>query len=145
MSWVLVVVAVGAAGLARAQTSRFFPPEYDYYGETVIDAATGLTWEAEQTWYTHTWAESLTVCTEATTGDYDDWRLPKRNELLSLIDFGRAYPASEFPSLHLDPLVSSSSVAADPTQAWVVDFDLGVPFAKHKSGPHYVRCVRDAW
>jgi photosystem II stability/assembly factor-like uncharacterized protein len=62
---------------------------------------------------------------------YTDWRLPNRNELLSLIDFGASRPA--LPGNH--PFIntftgygywSSSTLARDENEAWPIAFEDGM-------------------
>ena len=72
---------------------------------TIIDRLTGLMWLKDARCFGQlSWNESLDVidglninpenyeCIEYTE-DYDDWRLPNRHELLSLLDYSNHYPA----------------------------------------------------
>ncbi|MBI5525838.1 MAG: DUF1566 domain-containing protein [Deltaproteobacteria bacterium] len=82
-----------------------------------------------------------------------DWRLPDRYELRSIADYGRVSPsidATTFPATPNNyfwrstaaPVGSSSSYAGGPTNAWVVDFDVGNVANFDKTNTYYVRCVR---
>ena len=45
-----------------------------------------------------TWKEKLYYCEHLVYAGYSDWRLPNRNELLSLVNYD-GYPASDFPGI----------------------------------------------
>jgi hypothetical protein len=83
-------------------------------------------------------------CSEVSWGGYEDWRLPSRIELVSLIDFTRFEPAidsSVFPDTWLPSTSSdflSSSRGPRENQMWAIDFRLG---ESQVIGPR-VRCVR---
>ena len=53
--------------------------------EVVTDSLTGLIWQ--RTWNStgKTWQEALDYCTALSYGGYEDWRLPNRFELQSLV------------------------------------------------------------
>ena len=61
-------------------------PLYTDNGDgTVTDNVTGLMWE--QAFTQVDWADAEAAAAAATTGGYDDWRIPTIKELYSLIDF----------------------------------------------------------
>ncbi len=90
------------------------------------------------------WAEAHAYCRCLRTAGfagYDDWRLPDRYELQSLVSYGRTAPASDFPDMPSQFFWSSTSVGLADRQAWVVHFEFGhVENADHGFG-NAVRCV----
>jgi len=87
------------------------------------------------------------MCEALTYGDLSDWRLPDRNELVSLMIPGTT--ASDFPGMPRNRFWSSTSRAFNPTmtrEAWYVSFLYGKVQLVFKGGgdgmSYYVRCVR---
>ncbi len=116
-----------------------FPPDW-----IVDDLLTGLAWNkaADSSANGLTWIEALSYCESSNAGGFDDWRLPNVKELLSIVDFSRADPASGFPNITTDALWSSTSDPHTPTQAFRVDFSTGAFETGEKSEWFRVRCVR---
>ena len=142
---------------------------------TVTDNLTGLIWlknancsDAMENWNTAIdYAAALyDGCTNCfgTGGDCGlsdgskagDWRLPNRNELLSLIDLAYYNPAlsnatgtrqwsegNPFTGVQLVKYWSSSTNAGRTGLAWAVDFGNGNVGRHSKSSDKYVWCVRD--
>jgi hypothetical protein len=85
-------------------------------GVTVTDQRSGLMWQTCPVGYTlssgqcvydvntsklYTWKDALALANTATTGGYNDWRLPNVKELLSIIDYqcmGPAFNLTVFPN-----------------------------------------------
>lgn len=125
---------------------------------TVTDLGTGLMWQQcnyGQTWNgsectgsaaTQSWFQSV----ERINGlndiehlGFDDWRLPTRNELQSLVDYSYYGPATLLPDTASDYYWSSTSVAGDSERAWIVLFSNGWSATTNKNdADHYVRPVR---
>ena len=57
---------------------------------TVRDNVTGLAWQRRAPTGTFTWDQALAYCSGLTLGGYDDWRVPTRIELTSIVDFTRS-------------------------------------------------------
>ena len=69
-------------------------------GDTIIsDSTTGLIWQ--QTYETSkTWQEALKYCEDLTYARKNDWRLPNKNELASLLNYDKSSsPYSDFPNM----------------------------------------------
>ncbi len=137
------------------------PPSYTDNGNgTVTDNVTGLMWQQQDDGNTYNWYEATgaadatsnpggatDVCGNASTGGYNDWRLPTKKELLYIVDYGIYIPASDrnaFPNAHADKYWSATTVAGygGSSYAWNVDFYYGYAGEKVKTDSVYVRCVR---
>jgi len=129
--------------------------------DTVTDTSTGLMWQ--QTTGTlskavMTWEEALSFCENLSLGGYDDWRLPNKNELLSIMDFSTkpAINTTAFPDALSLNVFSSSNYWSSTTRkiiragdsqtlawdAWNIDFYYGFDDCDSKSDYYYVRAVR---
>lgn len=87
---------------------------------------------------TTSWASALDHCTAMTLGNYTDWRLPTRREVLSLVDFGSltllpaGHPFTGTPSV---PFWTSTSYRPLPaTYAWGIDNGFFGPYLKTSIG-----------
>ncbi|MDI7270074.1 MAG: DUF1566 domain-containing protein, partial [Myxococcota bacterium] len=97
-------------------------------------SATGMSWQA-----------ALAYCDGLSWAGHDDWRLPSRNELQSIVDYGRVAPAVDptaFPATPSNWFWSSSSYAGSASDAWAVYFASGGVDSGGKANTTYVRCVR---
>lgn len=119
---------------------------------TVIDTTTGLMWQQTTADSNNdanpdemNWQLSLSYCENLELGGYNDWRLPDRNELQSLVDYGRYYPAINivaFPDTMSSIYNSSTSYVSYDGYTWLINFSYGGVSQSYKSNNHYVRCVR---
>ena len=128
--------------------------------EIVTDKNTNLIWQKTHTMLT--WKEALDYCENLEYAGYCDWRLPNRNELLSLIDYDKTEPVSSFPDMipeifwsSTTNLILSYPDCADEDEncgpsyyenyAFCVDFEYGDSSyftLRDKSDILYVKCVR---
>lgn len=125
---------------------------------TVTDTATNLVWD-RCAWGSSgaactgvsialTWNQALVHAVSANSANYknhNDWRLPNRNELETLVDLSRANPAIDstaFPNTEVNGFWSSTSLAPDPTSAWYVYAYDGQVLYASKAQASYVRLVR---
>lgn len=114
---------------------------------TVIDHSTGLMWSAEDVGADRlTWQEADQTARAVTLGGHDDWRLPTRTELLSLVDDTRFNPAIDteaFPTCKSDWYWTASPWAPSPASyAWIVNFYNGHSLGSHRYCGARVRAVR---
>lgn len=116
-------------------------------GKVVTDNRTGLMWQKEYV-SDKTWQKALAYCQSLNGGTepyagYTDWRLPNKNELLSLVNYEKPQnPYSYFPGMPSYYFWSSSTGVAKTASAWRVDFNSGYVNYYSKTGNARVRCVR---
>jgi hypothetical protein len=88
---------------------------------TISDSGSGLMW-SKAVAGPMTWKEALQYC-EGLNDSYDDWRLPNRNELISIIDYSRNKPTD--PGA-IDPLFVDSNYVTNEElslQYWTATTD----------------------
>ena len=95
--------------------------------DCVLDEATQLTWDVLTEEATLLSSEALIAQVNAAARcGYADWRLPRRSELLSIVDYGASSPplidGSFFPAEASLYLTDSAVTVAE---SWVVDFETG--------------------
>ena len=112
---------------------------------TVTDNKTGLMWQQETVGKQRTWDEAVQYCENLNLAGYNDWRLPKIEELQSIIDYTRYDPAidtSVFPDTMSLGYWSSTTATNYTSSAWLVSFYGGNVSNYYKSYVYYVRAVR---
>jgi len=125
------------------------PTGYTDNGDgTVTDGVTGLMWDKTGTAATMSQTAAVTYCaTMVTTGGHNDWRLPAKIELLSIVDYGTWGPSinpifTAFTAGSSTAYWSSTPYAADSSKGWGVTFSSGVAFQNAVTTAYNVRCVR---
>jgi hypothetical protein len=110
---------------------------------TVSDNQTGLMWQKTDDGTKRNWDDAGMYCENLVLGSYDDWRVPRIDELLAVVDYGVFSPASDpvFGS-RSNYYWSGSTPAFNPDVAWSVYFGNGNAGWPAKTGTYYVRCVR---
>lgn len=120
---------------------------------TIIDNATGLEWikdpiadPGEVFASQMAWADAIANCEALVypAGGHEDWRLPNRFELESILDLGRlpAFNPTFFPNTQEATYWSSTTTAGNTTQAHLVYFGNGNVWDSGKADARYVRPVR---
>ena len=118
----------------------------------VFDAGTNLYWQKDSG-KAETWKEALSYCENLEYAGFSDWRLPNKNELVTLIDHSKlgSDVVSSFPGMKADVFWSSTSAGE---YKWVVDMTDGTAYTfngktaggfyimRHSELPISVRCVR---
>lgn len=75
----------------------------------------------------------------------NDWRLPSRRELHSIVHHGHSNPAidlSYFPNTVAKPYWTATASASTPVSAWYVSFEMGWDFWDNKNKAQAARLVR---
>ena len=75
--------------------------------EVVSDSSTDLMWQKTAV-SNKTWNEALKYCNDLEYAGKSDWRLPNKNELVTLIDYSKSAPASSFPEMSSDTFWTST-------------------------------------
>jgi hypothetical protein len=128
---------------------------------TVTDTATGLMWDkcsqgqsrttcASGSAFTMPWTAALKAAVAANKigyKGYNDWRLPNKNELETIVDISVATdPAINLTAFPATPASgdywSSTTCTPSPTEAWVVVFTDGGILTNEKDSGSLVRLVR---
>jgi len=130
---------------------------FEDQGEVVVDLSSGLMWQKcpyglsgsqceEGDSESHSLPEALAACEDLEHAGFDDWRLPDRHELLSLVDWGEVYPAIDtefFPNTPSYEFLSSTRLALVVNDFFCVDFASGKSDRCTGTGSYgRVRCVR---
>jgi hypothetical protein len=110
--------------------------------ETVIDHQTGLIWQQAADGQPRNWDAANQYCGDLVLGGRANWRLPRIDELQTIVDYSRSDPA-------IDPLFDcyshlfwSGSVSATSSDiAWDIYFGSGYTGWNDKTYVHAVRCV----
>ena len=118
--------------------------------EIVTDSNSGLQWQDnddETKTVDVNWTTAIDYCEKTLAlGGYNDWRLPNKNELLSIVDYhttaSNRANYSDFQSLVRIDNWTSTTYINEKTSAWFVHFGEGVLFHDGKVSWHDVRCVR---
>jgi len=109
--------------------------------------ATKVLWQdnIEVETITGTWQEAMNACENLSLGGFNDWRLPNRDELTSIVDIKRIPTLqSRFEYGESAPYWSSSSNIDNSSDAWYVNFYDGHNYTGTKDNNFSVRCVRDS-
>ncbi len=112
---------------------------------TITDSKTGLIWAKEDDGKERNWKDAKAFCENNEMKlPGEGWRMPSREELLTIVDLERYGPA-------IDPIFkiadgtwfwSSTPCASDAGGAWPVYFSDGYVSWSGMSGGCYVRPVR---
>ena len=132
-------------------------PKIEIKDWTVIDHRTGLEWQkcnanessacAAISFQTPLkWTDALQYARQSTYADHNDWRLPNKNELETLVNRRCASPATArhiFPETALQKYWTSTPNNFNPDFAWAVGFKLGEHVVFQKTEVAEFRMVRD--
>jgi hypothetical protein len=111
---------------------------------TVTDTATGLMWQQAEP-ALMTWEAALAYCENLNLAGHEDWRLPNRNELQSIVAYENSLPSIDttvFPGAVSGVYWASTTFAAGTDSAWSGNFTDGLIFWIDKSQSNHVRAVR---
>jgi hypothetical protein len=132
----LLVIFLGSA----AYSGRFS----DNGNNTVTDARTNLMWQ-KTTSPAMNYESAVAYCKNLSLAGHTDWRLPTKNELISLADKNFSKPTIDtgvFPDTFSFGYWTSTISAEDPNDIIFIYFATGKPGNGDKSDMYYVRTVR---
>jgi len=130
------------------------PASYEEKGEIVHDNLTCLDWQRSPPGETFTFAAAIAYCEALSLGGHDDWRLPTRIEMTSIVDFTKsasldpaAFPgaAGGFHKTSSDWILTIRQTGAGAGRdfAWAFNMSDGiVSNAYSKATAARLRCVR---
>jgi hypothetical protein len=123
-------------------------PTFTVDTNTVIDPITGLVWQRSPPFTAITQANAAAYCDGLSLAGADDWRLPTRLELVSIIDTGETLPPFDhtaFPGIPQNSAFwTSTSLAGSAGNSWTIGTNypsLGA-YPDTTSTAMLVRCVR---
>ena len=98
-------------------------------GVAVLDMETGLVWERTPSNNYTDWLPSIDACVQKMVGNRGGWRLPRAEEIFSLIDRSSGLPRlpASHPFTGLQDACcyySTTTVATDQSKAWGLSSDL---------------------
>jgi len=119
----------------------------DNDNDTVTDNLTGLMWAKNANAAgVKSWASAITYCNDLSLDGYDDWRLPNRFEMESLLDMSRYSPAlplsHPFTGVQSNIYWSATTHANNTVNAWLVNMNNGRVYYGNKNYDYYVWPVR---
>jgi len=90
------------------------------------------------------WKDAHQYCKNLKFQKYRNWRLPTKDELISIVDKSRKPSIKkEFHNINTNGYWSASSGKGYKSSAWSIYFANGRIYASSKKSKRYVRCVRD--
>jgi hypothetical protein len=115
--------------------------------DVVTDLVTGLVWQRTVPPDEVDWWEARDYCAALILAAADDWRLPSRVELVSLLEYSRVTPTIDTEAFPDTPSAFfwSSSPVPFSNLAFGVRFELGFIYDHDPYGSGRVRCVRGAY
>ncbi|ETR70122.1 MAG: hypothetical protein OMM_03465 [Candidatus Magnetoglobus multicellularis str. Araruama] len=129
----------------RGGQCRSFDHLVIHSDETVTDVNTGLMWQKTSFDLKMNWQMALSNCESLSFAGYNDWRLPTKEELRSIVDYDNYNPAINrqiFPDTLSAFYWSSTSDADHAGRAWGVDFHYSYDNLYGKGSSCYDRAVR---
>ena len=120
---------------------------YTLTDEVATSDVTKLEWQRHLPAQTFTWPEAKQYCDCLSLEGKDDFGLPSRMELVSIVDYTRQNPSLDpgvFPDTPFEWFWTASPKAAEPDSYWYVGFFDGDTHASTSDRDYRVRCVRHA-
>jgi hypothetical protein len=128
-------------------------------GKAVLDNQTGLVWsrDSQIIGQTGSWEEAVNLCQNTEIGGQKEWRLPTRDELITLLDTSQSYPAlpEGHPFLGMNNIPqggpesnrqywTSTECEGDNQCAWMIELKVGKVFDSLKWFDYKIWPVRDS-
>ena len=119
----------------------------NWNSEAVLDRETGLVWEREPSQGLLPFDDAHLSCNDKTIGGRRGWRVPRYQDLSSLVDpsvlAGPVLPPGHpFEGVLGNEYWSATTTGVNPTAAWALDFGFGGRRRDLKTVPKLVWCVR---
>jgi len=141
----ILLIIIGLSSLSIAlETQRFTKTN-----GVVTDSKTTLEWQDDYSdngnnIKSTNWIDAIDYCERLSLNGHNDWRLPNKKELLSIVDYGNFNPAISpiFDMITFTYYWSSTSYASVTNLAKIVGFSSGATNSEDKSNILSVRCVR---
>lgn len=124
--------------------SEVRPSSYRVDGAIVVDEVTGLTWQRDVDPEKRATAEASVYCEDLVLEGRDDWRLPLRLELVSILQptSSPTIDSDAFPKTPADYFRSSTYAANADDRSWSVYFGTAlVIVGSAATTSTYARCV----
>jgi hypothetical protein len=136
---------VGSSKRASAKRVSLVRYSLGDNNETVTDHKTSLIWQrTDDGTQRNNFDDANQYCGDLVLGGYSDWRLPRIDELETILDYSRYHPAIDpLFSCHSDVYWSGSTDVSYLYRSWHADFGIG--YVGPSGAPDYVffvRCVR---
>jgi hypothetical protein len=119
------------------------------FGDAAVrDDETGLVWEKTLETTEVSWTDARAACADKDVGGRKGWRLPSIFELASLMDLSMSTGPTTLPlghpfiNIQMDVYWSATTVAGNPSSAWLVFFDTGKVSHAFKTITFHAWCVR---
>ncbi len=118
-------------------------PSYDAGANTVKDTRSGLEWQRAVAAPPVDWGSAKAYCAGLSL-DGGGWRVPSRDELVSMMDYGKLPWPAVFgkPDINQPYFWASDTSAGDPKLAWTIDSIGAYAAPLDKTAANTVRCVR---
>lgn len=122
----------------------------DDENKIIIDTNTNLVWQDDNDTQgiVKNFFDAKLYCKNLTTSFSSNWRLPTRDELLTLVDYAQTSPAMHNAVGYISQTQkywTSSLKYADNESAWFIDFTDGESTTSNNADSEYnVRCVLDS-
>lgn len=108
---------------------------------TVTDTQTKLIWQKTLDETGRAWDVASQYCENLELGGSSDWRLPRVDELHTITNYA-LLPAIDPVFVGAGSCWSATTLAADPTCPWYVNFDRGGIMFDNLDSQVFTRCVR---
>ena len=132
---------IGLSGITMADVTSS--------GGVATDSTTNLQWQDDYNdnsgnIKSATWTDAIAYCDNLELGGKTDWRLPNKNELISIVDYTKTSEVflDGFTKVSSGHFWSSTTYADNDDTAWNVNFGYGYANTNNKTTDYSVRCVR---
>ena len=138
-------------GDTMPESSFVIPEEFAETEEKiVVDTLTGLQWQyadADIQDGGSFWKGGMDYCENLEYAGFSDWRLPNKDELMTLVNLNAHNPASSFPDLQAVTYLLTSTTMPNSSRAafrvYLPDGSMNTTMTKYDAGVDYhVHCVR---